>query len=103
MVKLVYKIIWNRDALNHFKDILSFLKKQSSSAPKIVKNAILEQIDFIKTNPYIFEIDKLKDPIDKEFRAFIIFSYRVSYQIKTDTKEIRILRIRHTSREPQLN
>jgi plasmid stabilization system protein ParE len=100
LVKLIYKIVWDKDALNHLKEILAYIKKQSNSAPKIVKNAMLEHIDSVKTNPYVFEIDKLKEPIDKEFRAFVIFSYRVSYQIKTDAKEIRILRIRHTSREP---
>ena len=41
MVKpLAFKIIWDRKALDHFKEILSYLEKQSSQAPKIVKMAI---------------------------------------------------------------
>lgn len=95
-----FKIVWDRNALDHFKEILEYLEKQSTQAPKIVKTAIIAQIELIKVNPIITEVDKLKDLPNKEFRAFVVFSYRVTYQIKVDTKEIRILRIRHTSREP---
>ena len=94
------KIIWDRKALDHFKDILTYLEKQSDQAPKIVKTAIISRLDFIKTNHLICELDKLKDSPNKDFRAFVVFSYRVTYQIKSDLKEIRVLRIRHTSREP---
>jgi plasmid stabilization system protein ParE len=100
VVRPSYKIIWDRKALDHFKDILTYLEKQSKQAPKIVKDAILSRIDVIKTNPLISELDKLKDSPNKDCRAFVVFSYRVTYQIKSDAKEIRVLRIRHTSREP---
>lgn len=93
-------IKWDRVALNHFKEILTYLSEQSTKAPKIVKEGVLSRLDDIKKNPFIFEIDRLKDNPNKEFRAFIIFNYRITYQIKEATKEIRILRIRHTSREP---
>jgi plasmid stabilization system protein ParE len=95
-----FKIVWDTEALNQFKEILEFLGEQSSQAPRIVKKAILDQIAQVKQNPRIFETDKLRSPEDKNFRAFITFSYRVTYQIKPDKGEIRILRIRHTSREP---
>lgn len=94
-----YTIIWDRVALDHFKEILDFLSKQNSQAPKIVKEGVLSRLDDVKKNALIFEVDKLKDNPTKEFRAFVIYSYRVTYQIKVATKEIRILRIRHTSRE----
>jgi len=94
------KIVWDRKALDHFKDILAFLAKHSDQAPKIVKNSIIDRLNLIKTNPLICELDKLKDAPNKDFRAFVIYNYRVTYQIKTETKEIRVLRVRHTSREP---
>lgn len=100
MVKPTLKIVWDRKALDHFKEILAYLEKQSIQAPKIVKSAVVSRLDLIKTNPLISELDKLKDTSNNDFRAFIVFSYRVTYQIKTDMKEIRVLRIRHTSREP---
>jgi hypothetical protein len=94
------KVVWDIEALGQFKEILIFLEEQSIHAPKIVKNAVLDRIEQIKVNPLSFELDKLKSPSDKDFRAFIVFSYRITYQIKFDAREIRILRIRHTSREP---
>lgn len=95
-----YTIIWDSVALNHFKEILDFLSKQNSQAPKIVKEGVLSRLGEVKKNALIFELDKLKDTPNKEFRAFVIYSYRVTYQIKVASKEIRVLRIRHTSREP---
>lgn len=95
-----YRIVWDRKALDNFKEILAYLEKQSFQAPKIVKSAIFTRLDTIKTNPLITELDKLRDSPIKEFRAFVVYSYRVTYQIKKEVKEIRVLRIRHTSREP---
>lgn len=95
-----FTIIWDRIALDDFKVILDFLSTQSSQAQSVVKEGVLSRLDKIKMNPLIFELDKLKDDPNKEFRAFVIYNFRITYQIKVDTKEIRILRIRHTSREP---
>lgn len=95
-----FKIIWDRKALDHFKDILIYLEKQSDQAPRIVKGAIITRLDLIRSNPLICELDKLKDAPNKDYRAFVVFSYRVTYQIKSEAKEIRVLRVRHTSREP---
>lgn len=94
------KVVWDTEALNQFKEVLEYLEEQSKQAPRIVKNAILGQIAQIKANPLIFEVDKLKAPEDKNFRAFIALNYRITYQISSETKEIRILSVRHTSREP---
>ena len=98
--KRSFKIIWDKVALNDFKEILDFLSKQSTKAPKIVKEGVLTRLDIITSNAFICEIDKLKENPNKEYRAFIVYSYRITYQVKAETEEIRIIRIRHTSREP---
>jgi plasmid stabilization system protein ParE len=95
-----YRIIWDRIALDHFKEILDYLSKQSSQAPTIVRDEVLSRLDSVKKNPLIFEIDKLKDNPNDEFRAFVIYNYRITYQIIVESRVIRILRIRHVSREP---
>jgi plasmid stabilization system protein ParE len=95
-----FTIIWDRDALDNLKEILTHLSKQSNLAPKIVKETILSKLETIKTNAFICETDKLKDVSNPNFRAFIVYSYRITYQIKMETQQIRIIRIRHTSREP---
>ena len=61
-----FKIVWDRKALDNFKDILTFLEKQSNQAPKIVKSAIITRLDLIKTNPLLCELDKLKDAPNKD-------------------------------------
>jgi hypothetical protein len=35
------KVIWDVEALNQFKEILTYLEKQSRQAPKIVKKQYL--------------------------------------------------------------
>jgi plasmid stabilization system protein ParE len=93
-------VTWDAEALNQFKEILSYLGEQNVQAPKIVKKAILDRIDQIRNNPLLYEPDSLRIPSDIHYRAFIVYNFRVTYQIKPETQEIRILRIRHTSREP---
>ena len=95
-----FTIIWDRIALDYFKEIPDYLSKQSSQVSGIVKEGVLFRLNEIRKNALIFETDKLKDKPNKDFRAFVMYSYRITYQIKADTKEIRIIRIRHTSREP---
>jgi plasmid stabilization system protein ParE len=94
------KIVWDRHALDDLQSILEFLFKQSPEAPKIIKSAILTRLKVIQTNAFICESDKLKDKPDDTFRAFVVYSYRITYQINHTQKEIRIIRVRHTSREP---
>ena len=101
MVKLSsFKLIWDGEALDQLKEILEYLDEQSEQAPKIVKKAIFERLLVVQRNPLTSEVDKLKDPMNVDFRAFVVFSYRVTYQIENVKKEIRVLRVRHTSREP---
>jgi plasmid stabilization system protein ParE len=95
-----FQIVWDRDALNHFSDILTYLKSKSEDAPDIVRDAILDRVNQIGSNPLLFEVDRLKTPRDDDYRAFVVFSYRVTYQIHQESNQVRILRIRHTSREP---
>lgn len=95
-----YTIIWDRNALDELKGILDYLSIQSSQAPKIVRKGIFLRLSDIEKYPYIYEADKLKDPPNKEFRAFVVYNIRLTYQIIEIAKKIRILRIRHTSREP---
>ncbi|MBK8607580.1 MAG: type II toxin-antitoxin system RelE/ParE family toxin [Chitinophagaceae bacterium] len=48
----------------------------------------------------MFAPDKFKENNDGSYRAFEKHHYRISYRF--DNRVIRILRVRHTSREPIL-
>jgi len=52
--------------------------------------------DQLPTQPEMFPPDKFKRNNDGTWRAFEKFHYRISYLITA--KEIRIVRMRHTSR-----
>ncbi len=96
-----YQIVWDKLALEHFSDILDYLQTKSEDAPAIVLDTVLDRLDQLSGNPLLVEVDRLKTPKDENFRAFVVFSYRVTYQIHHETNQIRILRVRHTSREPK--
>lgn len=61
---------------------------------------MLDRVELLKSNPRLAEADKLKSHPNTNFHAFVVFSYRLTYQIVEKEKLIRILRIRHTSKEP---
>ena len=94
----LYPVIWDTKAFDDLKEILSYLTKRSEQAPKLIKQGIKKSIDIIKVNPFVFELDELKTNNDESYRAFIVYSYRISYRFIEN--KILILRIRPTSRNP---
>jgi hypothetical protein len=71
----------------------------SMQAAQKVKSEILATTKLISATPELFAVDLLKDNNDGSYRAFFIYSYRIAYKISDGN--ILILRIRHTSREPE--
>lgn len=101
MVKKPLRIIWDKKALEELEEILEYISKESRSGAQIVKTAIVETIKPLKKQPTIFSVDVLKENNDGSYRAFTVYSYRISYKVTTE--EIIILRVRHTSREPLIH
>lgn len=54
--------------------------------------------DKLPDQPEMFPPDKFKKNNDGSWRAFEKLRYRISYRVTA--KEIRIVRMRHTSRSP---
>jgi plasmid stabilization system protein ParE len=96
--KMKFTIIWSPDARADFKEILEWYGAKSKPARTLVKEAIFDTILKIQKQPFIFEKDKFKSPQEDSYRAFTIYSTRITIEIVSD--EIHILRLRHTSREP---
>lgn len=95
------EIIWSRTAQNQLEKIYSYLYKETKS--KNIPNKVIESIynstAILSTNWEIYELDEMKIPSDKNYRAYEIYNYRITYKITL--KEIQILRIRHTSQNPK--
>ena len=99
MVKKKRTVIWDTEAVEQLKEIYDYIKIDSLQAAQKVKSEILATTKILSSNPELFAADLLKDDNDGSYRAFFIYSYRIVYKIADDN--IFILRIRHTSREPE--
>ena len=92
-------LVWDKVALNNLKNIFDYLKAENNLVfAKEVKDIILKSTKELLANPNLFEQDRFKSDNDGTYRAFEKFKYRVAY--KTTENQIRILRIRHSNREP---
>lgn len=92
------KVIWRKIALKQLNKAYEYIKKDSLQSAKKVRDTIFDKAEGLKQNPEIHSLDKYRKNNDGSIRAFEIYSYRVAYQVIES--EIRILRVRHTKREP---
>jgi len=92
------KVIWRKGALNHLEKNYKYIKKESPKSAKKVRDTIFDIAESLKDNPEIYPLDKYRKNNKGDIRAFEKFNLRVAYQVTE--KEIRIIRLRHTSRDP---
>lgn len=95
------KIIWSKAAQNQLEKIYFHLfeETKSKNIPNKVIDTIYNSVTILGTNWEIYELDEMKIPTNVKYRAYEIYSYRISYRITSEN--IYILRIRHTSRNPK--
>lgn len=91
-------VIWRKLALKKLHKVYQYIKKESLQSAKKVRDEIFDTAEKLKHSPEIYPLDKYRKNNDGTMRAFEVYSYRVAYQITKS--EIRILRVRHTKREP---
>ena len=96
--KKIKNIVWSESASNQYYEILEYLSKEAPEAIEIVANALLDMIESLSAEYNNHPQDRFKKKNDGSYKAAIVFSYRISYQIGDE--DLNILRIRHTSREP---
>ena len=94
------EIVWTKRSQNDMRNAFDYISQDS------VRNAVLALEDIVAmtnkalTNSEFFAPDKFKESNDGSYPAFEKHHCRVSYRF--DNKAIRILRVRHTSREPKI-
>jgi len=92
-------IKWNKLAVEQLMEAILYLEKNDfSDLAKTIETEILTKIKSLPQHPQIYQPDRMKKSNDGTFYAFEIDNYRISYRVIKD--EIRILRIRHSSRRP---
>jgi plasmid stabilization system protein ParE len=93
------KIVWDNKAKQSFLQKIKYLKSRSPQSAQKVEDTILKRIETTVNNPEYFRPDKYKrENISGNFRAFEIFSIRISYFF--DDNFFLITRVRHTKRKP---
>ena len=94
------EVIWSKLSLTHLEQIHTYVLEDSKSleiADKLI-NDLFDSSEILKNHPELYPIDKLRKNNNGTYRAYEIYTYRISYRIFKNN--IRILRVRHTSREP---
>jgi len=68
-------------------------------AKRVIWPDILASTHELATSPKVYRPDKFKRDNDGNFRAYELHRYRIAYHMGKD--EVTIVRVRHTSMEPQ--
>lgn len=92
-------INWDKIALKQFVAAIEYIKKDSIQNAEKFHSEIVSKIEAIPFNPEKFPADRYKLNNNGLYRAFESNHFRIAYYIAPD--KIRILRMRHTSREPR--
>lgn len=99
MVSHRIKVSWSEDARQQLKAAYNYIKEDSPQNAKKIRSDIANIASSLSLNPHKYPRDKYKLANDGSYRAFEKHKYRIVYRVLD--KEIRILRIRHTSMEPK--
>jgi plasmid stabilization system protein ParE len=90
--------VWSKRAAAELQKAYKYIYQFSPQNAAKVRDEIIDMtLDLVK-NPEMFPPDKWKKENNGKWRAFEKYHYRISYFISST--EIRIVRMRHTSRTP---
>ena len=100
MVKKNYKVIWDDEAKASLRSIYNYIKKRESiDQARKVRDEIRDLAKSLGFMPHKYAEDPVlkNEPGDNRFK--VIWSYKLVYEVTE--KEIIILDVFHTSRDPQ--
>ena len=95
-----YEIVWTKRAQQHMKQAYEYIAVDSVQNATKVLNDIVASMDKAISNPEFYPPDKYKIDNDGSYRAFEKHHYRIAYRFNKNI--IRVLRVRHTKRYPEL-
>jgi plasmid stabilization system protein ParE len=91
-------IVWSNSAKTELKKAYDYIALDSLQNAQMVRDALIDLTIDLFENPEKHPLDKFKKHNDGNWRAFEKYHYRISYRILKD--QVRIVRMRHTSRSP---
>jgi plasmid stabilization system protein ParE len=90
--------VWSKRAWLQLQKVYLYILLDSFQNAEMVRDDLIDITIDLCNYPTKYPPDKFKKDNDGTWRAFEKHSYRVSYRVKQH--EIRIVRLRHTSRSP---
>jgi len=91
-------VVWSNSAKAELKKAFNYIALDSLQNAQIVRDTLIDLTLDLTENPEKHPLDKFKKLNDGNWRAFEKYHYRISYRVLEN--QIRIVRIRHTSRSP---
>ena len=92
------KVVWSKTSQKQLEKYYNYIKQDSLQSAEKVKIEILKITKSLPKSPTRYALDKYRKNNKGDIRAFEKFSLRIAYQV-TD-HQIKIIRVRHTSRSP---
>lgn len=92
-------VVWSKQAQEELKKIFETISLDSLQNAEKVRDTVIDLTIALPLHPEKFPLDKYKTNNDGSWRAFEKYHLRVSYRITPD--EIRVVRLRHTKRNPK--
>ncbi len=94
------KISWTKTAIEQFNAAIEHIRQDSDQNADKVKQKLLEKISQLADDKIVHRSDPFKINNDGSYLYFECLKYRVVYFVE-GPKQVFIIRVRHTSREPQ--
>nr|WP_294876771.1 type II toxin-antitoxin system RelE/ParE family toxin [uncultured Pedobacter sp.] len=91
-------VVWSNSAKAELKKAYEYIALDSLQNAKMVRDTLIDLTLDLPKHPEKHPEDKFKKDNDGAWRAFEKYHYRISYRILKD--QIRIVRMRHTSKSP---
>jgi len=74
------EVVWSIEALAGLEQAYEYIKKDSPRSAQQLKQEVIDTIEHISINPNVFQVDRFMVNNKGEYRAFEIWSYRVTYK-----------------------
>ncbi|WP_276502398.1 type II toxin-antitoxin system RelE/ParE family toxin [Terrimonas pollutisoli] len=91
--------VWSKRAKPDLQKAYEYIAQDSLESAVKVRDELIDISIELSRHPEMFPPDKYKTNNDGNWRAFEKYHYRISYRVMPT--EIRVARMRHTSRSPR--
>ena len=91
------KVNWSEPARKQYLAVIEYILSDSVQNAESFEAKLFSKLRQVSEFPIASPLDKYKVNNDGRFRAFILFDYRVSYEVQLNA--IKILRFRHMKRK----